>query len=421
MTFMPMSATLALFGILSMSGFPLPFLNGFYSKELFFDSANALNAYTGGFLGFLQEALPYLAVFGSIFTFVYSMYFFFGTFRGQAKLEELPKKPHEAPIGMLISPIILVLGVLVIGLFPNVFVNGLLGHTATAVSGEFYEPHEIYFWHGWDYKPFLMTLVVIALGVLLTVTRKKWSSIYNVFPRHLSFNTVYDFIMDKTERVSSRITKTYMTGSLRHYMSYILVAIIAITSIVLVVTNGFDINTSYLATITIPEVLVAIMMAVAAIATIFTNSRLAAIIILGVVGYGLSILFVIYQAPDLALTQLIIETVTVALFLLCFYHLPELRKRDDTLAVKSSNTIISVGFGVLITLIAISSHSNKLFEPISSYFVETSKSLGGGANIVNVILVDMRGLDTLFEITVLGIAALAIYGMLKIRRDKEAK
>lgn len=124
-----------------------------------------------------------------------------------------------------------------------------------------------------------------------------------------------------------------------------------------------------------------------------------------------------FRAPDLALTQLIVETVTVALFLLCFYHLPKLEKDKTSQRFKIVNVAISVSIGVLVTLTAIASHSSKEFKTISHYFLENSYKLGGGDNVVNVILVDMRGLDTLFEITVLGLAALGIYSMIKLRKE----
>ncbi|SET65658.1 multicomponent Na+:H+ antiporter subunit A [Salinibacillus kushneri] len=418
MTFMPMSATLAVFGVFSMAGAPLPFLNGFYSKEEFLGATVELNQYTGGFLGFLQEAIPYIAVIGSIFTFVYSMYFFFGTFRGPFKEKELDKKPHEAPVGMLISPTILVLGVILIGLFPNAVNEPFLAHSAEAVFGGDIHAH-LKFWHGFE-TPFIMSLIIVGIGTILAVTRKKWAGVYNIFPRK-GFNEVYNFVVDSIENGSKKITETYMTGSLRHYVAFILTAIFLICFSIMIISNGFAFDFSQTADITIPEILVGLVMAIAAIATIFTTSRLGAIITVGVVGYGLSILFVLYRAPDLALTQLIVETVSVALFLLCFKHLPELRKLPSHPGVKSTNSLIAICFGGLMTLIGISAHSTKLFSPISDYFLEQSVPLGGGHNVVNVILVDMRGLDTLFEITVLGIAALAIYGLIKLRHNKGAK
>ncbi|MFD2657275.1 Na+/H+ antiporter subunit A [Gracilibacillus thailandensis] len=419
-TLMPISATLAFFGTFSMAGVPLPFLNGFYSKEKFFEATLEIHESSIPFANFLAQAIPYLAVFGSIFTFVYSMYLVFGTFMGEKKLDQLKMKPHEAPIGMLISPIILVLGVVIIGIFPNLVNSTFLAHTAEAIYGQPMEVKHIQFWHGWI-PPLYMSLIVVGVGVVLAFTRKSWNSIYNFFPGKLSFNKVYDFLVDQSEKASAKITNLYMTGSLRLYMALILVAILVCSFGVLWITDGFAFDTTGLAEITVHEILIALTMAVAAICTIFTRNKIAAILILGVVGYGLALLFVVYRAPDLALTQLVVETITVALFLLCFYHLPNLRERTEKASQKFINIVISVAFGTLMTVVAISAHSTKLFDKISDYFLETSYKLGGGDNVVNVILVDMRGIDTLFEIVVLGIAAFAIYGLIKLRNKKEAE
>src|SRR5699024_5305992 len=238
------------------------------------------------------------------------------------------------------------------------------------------------YWHGFS-TPFIMSLAVLGIGTVLYTTMNKWTGIYSIFPGKLSFNRVYDWLIEKTDTVSEKVTNFYMTGSLRTYMSIILGTIFI----------------------------------VAAGATVFSNNNVASILILGIVGYGVAILFVIYRAPDIALTQLVIETVTVALFLLTFYHFPKLKKRTESVRTKTTNLIISIGFGVMMTIVGISAVSSNWFDKISDYFIETALPIGGGNNIVNVILVDMRGIDTLFEIAVLGIAVLAIYGLIKLRKD----
>ncbi|MBM7554689.1 Na+/H+ antiporter subunit A [Thalassobacillus pellis] len=418
LTFMPISATLAVIASFSMAGFPLPFLNGFYSKELFFDAAINLGMTTNSIKGFMHSLIPYLAVFGSIFTFVYSMYFFFGTFTGGKNVSSLPKKPHEAPIGMLISPAVLVGGVLIIGLFPKLINQPFIHHAASAIYGAETKVHHIVFWHGFK-LPLIMSLTVVAFGSILALSRQRWEWVYKYVPGFLSMNKAYDGLVKRTETYSASITNAYMNGSLARYFRLILSAILVVTFIVMGLTSGFTFSFAHTADITWIEIFVALVMAAAAIGTIVARGRLAAIIILGVVGYGLSILFVIYRAPDLALTQLIIETITVALFLMVFNHLPKLAPRNEKKSSVALNMIISIGFGALLTMIAISSHSSKWFDSIAEFFIKNSYKLGGGDNIVNVILVDMRGLDTLFEITVLGIAALAIYGMIRLNKKKE--
>lgn len=411
MTLMPISATLALFATFSMAGVPLPFLNGFYSKELFFDSTLGLDG------NILSQAIPYLAVLGSIFTFVYSMYFLFGVFTGPKKLDQLQKKPHEAPIGMLLSPIILVLGVIVIGIWPNMLNGSFLYHAASAINPAT-TYYEVSFWHGFTYPPLLMSLAVVAIGTVLFLTRQKWETVYGVLPGRLSLNKTYDGLMKKFDTYSASLTNYYMTGSLKNYMSIILGATFLGTAGIMLFTGGFTISFDNLAEVTVVEVAIILTMIIAAVATIFINHNLAAVLVVGIVGYGVAMLFVIYRAPDLALTQFVVETITVALFLLCFYHLPKLRKRNELIRSKWTNASIAIGFGAMMTLVSISTHSSRWFDSISEYFLETSYKLGGGDNVVNVILVDMRGLDTLFEVAVLGIAALAIFSLIKLKKNK---
>jgi len=417
MSFMPIAATLTLLGTFSMAGVPLPFLNGFYSKELFFESAFSLGS-IDSVSSILSNLIPFLAVFGSIFTFVYSMYLFFGLFSNRKK-HQLAKNPKEAKFGMLFSPIILTLGVILIGLFPNWINDRLITFAATAVSNDMnYET--IKFWHGFS-TPLVMSLVVVGLGSFLYIFKAKWEGIYKALPGKLSFNRVYDWLVKKLYDYPLAINKVHMTGSVRNYMAIILAALSLISFLFMFMTGGFTFSTNDLANITALEITIIIMIIAAAIGTLFMNHKVSAILVLGIVGYGVAMLFVLYRAPDLALTQLVIETVTVVLFLLAFYHLPRLEKRTESFATKFVNLVIAIAFGGLMTMVGISAHSTEWFDKISDYFIETSLSIAGGRNVVNVILVDMRGIDTLFEITVLGIAGLAVFSLIKLRKSKGAK
>jgi multicomponent Na+:H+ antiporter subunit A len=411
-TLMPITATLAIFGLFSMAGVPLPIFNGFLSKEMFFSATVYLAKEEGSFYSMVAPFVPYLAVLGSIFTFVYSMILFFKTFTGELQLSKLEKKPHDPPFGMLLSPIVLVILVVVIALFPGPFNHYLLTPAASAVMGE-NAYTSIYFWHGWfDNIPLYMSITVVVLGTILFLTKERWVHVYNRLPGSWSLNTGYDYIVNNLYQGSTKVTNFYMTGSIRNYFRIIIGFIAAIGLYTLLNTFQWDFSLEG-ASFSFAETAVAITMMIASIAVLFLSNRISAILVLGVVGYGLSLLFVFYSAPDLALTQLIVETVTVALFLLCFYHLPKLKEEKETITNKATNLVISISFGVLVTLIALASHSSKWFESISDYFVETSYTLGGGNNIVNVILVDMRGLDTMMEISVLALAALGILAMIK--------
>mgnify|MGYP001112279134 CR=1 FL=1 len=410
MKIMPITFAIALIGSLSMAGIP-PF-NGFLSKEMFFASMlnirefNMFNLDTWGIL------LPIIAWVGSIFTFVYSMILVFKTFTGKYQPEKLSTKPHEAPIGMLISPIILVSLVVIFGLFPGLLSNTILSPAITSIyGGGVYDLH-IYHWHGFQPELF-MTIGVIVFGTTLYLSVTKWSVIYQAIP--VVWNRIYDWLFGETENTFNKLTNKYMTGSLRTYLIYIFSFFILILFYTLFAKDGFIINTSLLSPIGGYEVVLSLVLVISTIAILFSKSRLTSIILLGAVGYTVSLFYVVFRAPDLALTQLVIETVSVALFLLCFYHLPRNARKKESIPFKISNAVISVLVGLVVMLIAIASYSTKLFDSISPYYVDNTYIKAAGENMVNVILVDFRGFDTLFEITVLAIAAIGIYSMITLR------
>jgi len=367
--------------------------------------------------------LPIIAWVGSIFTFVYSMILVFKTFTGKYQPEKLEKKPHEAPVGMLISPVILASLVVIFGFAPNLLESTLIEPTMASIApsllteGKEYQVH-IKFWHGFTPELF-MTLGVITFGILLFMTLQKWSKIYTRFPSSLTLNNGYNYGIKGMEKGSTRIMKTFMTGFIRDYLLIIFTFIGILILVTLFSQNAFAIDLKDTASIGVYEAILAVVMVAATITTLLAKSRLTAIISLGVVGYTLSLFFVLFRAPDLALTQLVIETVSVSLFLLCFYYLPEFRKRKVRVKFQLPNLLVALLVGTTVTLLGISANSTKLFESISHYFIENSYEKAGGENMVNVILVDFRGFDTLFEITVLCIAALAIYGMIRLRLTKE--
>lgn len=417
---MPITFTISIIGAFSMAGLP-PF-NGFLSKEMFFTGMVQVTELEIFNLETLGLVFPVLAWGASVFTFIYSMILVFKTFTGKYQPEKLKKKPHEAPIGMLISPLVLVLLVLVFGLFPNLLSDSLISPAMSAIlpnlleSGEKFNIH-IEFWHGFTIELF-MTFGVIILGIVLYKTFPIWKRIYQTIPERLSLNTIYDKTLEWLQSGSNKVTKTLMSGSIRSYLVYIFAFFIFILTATLFWKDAFKLDTSNVSSIGIFEIVLALFVVVGSISILFSKSRLTSIILLGAVGYTVSLFYVLFRAPDLALTQLVIETISVALFLVCFYHLPKLGKDESRLRFKLTNGIISVGVGAVVTMIALSAHSNKLFDSIFHFYVDNTYEKAAGKNMVNVILVDFRGFDTLFEITVLSIASLGIYGMIKLRMNR---
>lgn len=411
-TLMPITFTIAIVGAFSMAGLP-PF-NGFLSKEMFFTAV--LNAGNAG----LSSAIPVVAWVASIFTFVYSMIFVFKTFLGTYKEEKLEHPAHEAPYGMLFSPIVLGSLVVLIFIFPNGLGENLLSPALAGIfpslaAGENLGVH-IALWHGFNTE-LMMTIGVVLGGILLYMTIRYWKNIYRLFPEHWSFNTLYGNILEQLEVVSRKITDFYMTGYLRDYMVYIYLFFILAVGGMVVFTQSYELEIAENAPISEFEWVVAIVMIIAALSILFAKSRLSAILLNSVLGYGVAIFFVLFRAPDLALTQTVVETVTTVLFLVAYYFLPEWKKEDTRSWSDKVNLAVSIGVGVIFTIIALAVQNGKLFSSISSYF-ENSYELAGGKNIVNTILGDFRAFDTMLEVVVLLIAGIGVYTLIKVKARK---
>ncbi|NEU30093.1 Na+/H+ antiporter subunit A [bacterium LRH843] len=420
LTLMPVSFTLTCIGAFSMAGLP-PF-NGFLSKELFFTGvlkASELPIFNMQTVGLL---FPIIAWIASVFTFIYCMILLFETFTGKYQPELLDKEAHEAPIGMLIPPIILAALVLLIFFFPNVLSRYLLEPALASIIPDFSEmgfDTTIVAWHGWN-KEIFMTIGVIAVGAVMFVFFKKWSWIYGLGSEKLTFNYAYEHGLEFMESASRSLTGRYMTGLTRDYLLYLFVFFIAIGGGSVLLFNGFSFDLSTNAPVLFYEGILFAIAVIAAVSIIFAKSRLASIIILGVLGYVVALFFIIFSAPDLALTQLVVETVTVALFLLCYYHLPELRKEKSPSRVNIMNLVVALGVGTTVTIIALSAGSIQVFDSISDFFLNAYE-LAGAKNMVNAILDDFRGFDTMLEILVLCMAGLGVYMLIKLRLEEGEK
>lgn len=416
MSLMPITFTVALLGAFSMAGIP-PF-NGFLSKEMFFTAMLNVRELNIWNMQTFSVLFPVIAWIGSVFTFGYSMLLVFKTFTGKLRSDELPKKPHEAPLGLLISPVILASLVVTIGLFPGLLSQTLIAPAVTAIhpallaAGERFEV-SIHLWHGWTPEVF-MTLGVVAAGVALFICLDKSRLLSQPWSRRFTLNRVYDSGLAAMERSSRWLTDRYMTGSVRRYLIYIFAFFIIALGTTMALTHSFTLDMANYAPVSFYETVIVLVLILSSLAVPFAATRITAIILTGSVGYMVTLLFVIFRAPDLALTQMIVETVSVTLFLLCFYHLPKLKKEIKSLRFRLSHFLISLGVGVMVTLLALSAGSQRPFESIAEFFLEQSYELGGGKNVVNVILVDFRGFDTMLEITVLGIAALGIFSMIRL-------
>lgn len=418
MAIMPITFTVSLIGLAAMAGLP-PF-NGFLSKELFFTatlnvaSMDIFNLETLGFI------IPVVAWIASVFTFVYSMMIFTRTFTGKFKPENYTKEVHEAPAGLLISPIILGSLVILFGLFPNMLAYTLIEPTMqsilpglTSVGEQFYV--NIYHWHGINTE-LLMTIAVVLIGVAIALNLKKWRETFFFQRERDPLNIGYDLGLEQLVVQSQNVTNVQLTGRLRDYLLYMMIFISGLMLWTFFRFDAFAIDFSNEDAVPVYMMLIVAALLGSTLAMPFISSRVTNLVLLGVVGFLIALLFVVFRAPDLALTQLLVETVMVVLFLLAYRHLPEITKEGKGVWKKSINVIVACSVGLAVTLSALSVHafrSQNDVTSISDFFIENSVPLAGGYNMVNVILVDFRGLDTLLEVFVLAIAALGILTMIK--------
>lgn len=417
MSMMPVSFTVALIGSFSMAGLP-PF-NGFLSKEMFFTSLlniSELDIFSLDTLGPLVAGVAWAA---SVFTFVYCMIIVFKAFFGKYKGETYDRKLFDAPVGMLISPVILALFIIFIFFFPNVIGRQFIVPALADVFPSLQlnaSAFTIQAWHGWS-REVWMTAGIVSLGSFLYLTYRYWQAIYRLFPPSLSFDELYNVTLSGLEKGSAKMTKRYMTGHLRDYLVYVYLFLVAVTGAMLLYSGAFSWDMSDDSPVTIYEWIFVGIMATAALAILFAKSRITAILLNSVLGFSIAFFFVLFRAPDLALTQTVIETVTTVLFMLCFYFLPEWKKETAPARTKSVNMIISVLVGLLFIAIGLSVNSGHVTDPVSAFF-EKAYELTGGGNIVNAILGDFRAFDTMLEILVLFTAGIGVYAVIKFARRK---
>lgn len=418
LSFMPFTFTIALIGSFSMAGLP-PF-NGFLSKEMFFTATlhiQQLNIFSLDSIGVI---IPVVAWVASVFTFVYCLVIVGKTFFGQVRPDLLDKHPHEAPIGMLISPYALIILVVGIFFFPNVLGQYILQPAMASIYPTFPTSEEltpvIQAWHGWNRELF-MTIGVIVIGILLYSIFKRWKPVYRLLPQRFTLNSLFNNGMSFSESFSNRVTNRYMTGNLNDYFVYILIAFIMIVGGYFLYSDAFSWSSIRTDELEIFEIILVVIMVVSSIAILFAKSRIMSVFLNGVLGYSLAFFFIVFRAPDLALTQLVVESVSTVLYLICFKHLPEIKKEIRPKMIQVRNVIISLAVGLTVTLVGLATLNYEKFVTISTYFND-SYNLAGGKNIVNTILGDFRAFDTMLEVVVLFIAGLGVYSLTKLKAKR---
>ncbi len=400
---MPVTAAAAVTAAASMAG--LPPLTGFLAKENLLGAVSAAPAFRfAATLAVVLAGAAYVAI-----AAVVGVRPFAGTPR-PTRIE-----PHEAPAALWIGPSLLAFLGLLGGILPGPFVP-VLSAAASATLGWDYEVY-LALWHGFD-PMLILSAAAVAGGIGLYAARGRLLSLRSRWG-HLGARgptSWYDAGMKQLVYLARAQTRLLQSGYLRIYILTIVVATLAAAGFALLRGEGVRLGAP-LSGARFYELCLAGLVLIAAGATVRSRSRLAAVASLGVVGYGIALIFILRGAPDLAMTQFIIETVTVILFVLALHHLPPY-SRVSTRGSRARDAAVALLAGGLMAGFVLITAAGKRLPPISGYFAETSVPMAHGRNIVNVILVDFRGLDTLGEITVLAVAGIGAYALLKLRPGK---
>jgi multicomponent Na+:H+ antiporter subunit A len=399
---MPVTATAALLAGLSMAGVP-PLFN-FLAKETFYEATQH---------GPAALVLTVVTVVAFALFVVVAGLVAVRPFLG--KKADTPKHPHEAPPGLWLGPVVLAGLGLALGLLPHLVDAPLLSPAVSAtVAARVTAPVRLELWHGWS-PTLALSIATLAAGVVLYLA---WGALRALGQRlepivRWGPARWYDLTLAGLNGLARFQTRVLQAGYLRYYLLIVLVTTLGLVGYTLA-TRGRWQGADVWGDVRFYEAGLLALIVLAALASVVSRSRLGAIAALGVVGYGVALVFVLFGAPDLAMTQFLVETLTVILFVLVFYHLPRGERMSERLP-RARDATLAVAVGALMTMLVLAAVGVEFAPPVSDYYAAASVPEGHGRNVVNVILVDFRGLDTLGEITVLSVAAVGVYALLKLR------
>lgn len=401
-TLMPITATLGIVASASMAGLP-PFA-GFLSKEMMLEEA-------GHTLWAGQSwIVPLAAVIGATLSVAYSLRYIVHLYFGP-RPASYPAQPHDPPFGLWAPSALLVVLTILVGLFPQTLTVGLVTPAAAIVTGGTAPPFKPALWHGVT-PALVMSIVAVAVGALMLWLHgpllRAWDALRLPDAKRM-FDRALEWLVDR----ASDMTRAIHNGSLQRQLSLLFLVAILVGALG-VWTGGYSLGTRP----TIPAHPVAILawgLLVAAVIAVVKaqRQRYLTLVYISVVGLVVSLAFVYLSAPDLALTQISVEVVTILLLLLALNLMPKQPVRLSSNSLRLRDGLIGLTGGTVAGLAAWAVMTREPNDPISAYHWENSYSGGGGTNVVNVTLVDFRAFDTFGEITVLGIAALTIFALLQ--------
>lgn len=402
-SFMPYTATLAMVAAASMAGVPL--FNGFLSKEMFFaETADFSSGFDHGWV------LPALVVAAGVMAVAYSLRFIHDVFFNGDPID-LPRTPHEPPFWMKAPVAVLVAICLLVGIVPALTVDPLLRMTVASVLQAPPPDFDLAIWHGFG-LPVVMSLVALGGGLTIYALRRPLFRLAARLEGWFDARAVYEWLFAELLLFARWFTRRLDSGSLQRLVLVLLLTVLGLGVFGFLGSGSPLTGTRPLLPVDGVSVAMTAVLIVVTLATVALHRRrFTALVIVGALGLLMALIFIQFSAPDLALTQLSVEVVTIVLLLLALYFLPQQSPRESSSLRRTRDALIAVlaglGAGALTWAML-----TRPFTSISDYFITHSLPGGGGANVVNVILVDFRGFDTLGEITVLALAGLGIHAML---------
>ncbi len=406
---MPITTMAVAVASFSMAGFP-PFL-GFISKELKYEGALAVASEP---MLVTSAAVTANALMVAIAGIV-AIRPFFGPPR------QTPHEPHEPPIRMWFGPLTLAFLGLAFGLVPPVVANSLVQPAVTAIAGQ-PETVKLALWHGLN-LPLLLSAVTFALGIVFYLGHRRLRAfLAAAFDRlPVTGDSGYDAVKDATLWLAKVQTAILQNGSLRRYMA-VLFSVTGVSVLVTLLALGGVRLPAGWPELPLYEWGIILLIAAGAAVPAVTTGRLTAICGLGVLGSGIALIFLFHGAPDVAMTQLLVEILFIVIVAVVLLKLPRYTGASHSgPGGKIRDGVIALGVGTAFTLTMLAVLDIPFSDHLTEYFNRNSVPEAYGRNIVNVILVDFRALDTLGEILVVAIAGLAAFGLIRLRPTRGGK